>query len=117
VTFNLQGFTQVDDAQRVSVTTFAGQDGYPQGTLSAASFTNAGEVIAEFTNGNQRVLGVVRVALVPRLNGLATDGDHLLAANATSGTPVVGRAGEGGRGSLVVKALELLPPDRSCSAP
>ena len=65
-----------------------------------------GKIVGTFTNGERRVLAAVALARFVNNDGLIRrDGGHY-AASPDSGQALVGRAGTGGRGSIVGNNLE-----------
>jgi flagellar hook protein FlgE len=84
------------------------QNGYGSGTLYSISITREGIVQGIFTNGQTNALAQIAIANFNSPNGLAKAGENLyFASPVTSGDPVIGIAGTGGRGTTIGAALEL----------
>jgi flagellar hook protein FlgE len=99
----VDGVTQFAGA---SSTTFVGQDGWQAGVLSSVQIDKNGVVNGVFTNGQTRALGEVGVVRVPSADKMERVGGNLFAVTRESGEPVMGRAGDGGRGYISAGALE-----------
>ena len=83
------------------------QDGYPPGSLQAATIDDKGILVASFTNGKQRALGQVALANFPSLAGLKAAGNMYYTESPDSGAVVIGKAGTQGFGSVRSSTLEL----------
>lgn len=83
------------------------QDGYPPGSLQAATIDEKGILVASFTNGKQRALGQVALANFPSLAGLRAVGNMYYTESPDSGAVVIGKAGSQGFGSVRSSTLEL----------
>ncbi len=94
--------TQTASASSNSATT---QDGFAAGTLASFSVLADGTVEGTFTNNQNRAVGQVAVASFENPEGLSSNGDNEYTVTASSGAPVVGTAGTGGRG--VIKGSEV----------
>ena len=99
----LSGVTQFGST---SATTFTSQDGNAFGALTQVQVNNKGEIIGSFTNGETRALGSVAVATFDAPDRMNRVGGNLLEESVESGQPTIGKAGEGGRASVVAGALE-----------
>jgi flagellar hook protein FlgE len=99
----LLGITQF---AATSSATFIGQDGYGSGQLASVRIDAEGFVSGIFTNGQTRVLGQVAVAGFSAPDQLERVGGNLLQQTQSSGQPVVGAPGAGGRASIISGALE-----------
>lgn len=83
------------------------QNGYPSGTLDDISIDEAGIVTGIFTNGVNRTLAQIPIAIFSNQDGLYKKGDNLYQQSLNSGIAQVGQAGTGGRGSIVPSTLEM----------
>ena len=82
------------------------QDGYGSGTLSSISVDKEGKVQGSFSNGQNRVIGQLAIALVNAADQMERAGGNLFAETTSSGNATLGKAGAGGRGGIVAGALE-----------
>jgi flagellar hook protein FlgE len=98
-----------------AVTQFAGtssslavtnQDGSPSGALTGFTIGSDGTVQGTYANGTKQVLGQIASALFVNPEGLAKQGNLLYQSTLNSGTPQLGVAGTGGRGTFVGGSVE-----------
>ena len=82
------------------------QDGYASGSLQRVSVDSQGEIVAQFTNGQTRLLAQVVLSRFANPQGLVRSGDNLFVQSNDSGSPVVGSPGNNGLGRVVSGALE-----------
>ncbi|MCP4804257.1 MAG: flagellar hook protein FlgE [Proteobacteria bacterium] len=82
------------------------QDGYAVGELSSVQLDDEGNIVANYSNGEEEILGQVALATFAAEGFLTRAGGNMFAANAASGDPAMGAAGVGGRGSVTGYALE-----------
>jgi flagellar hook protein FlgE len=82
------------------------QDGYSTGELNAVGIENNGEVMAIYSNGEQRLVGQVALATFESEGELARAGDNQWAETQSSGTARVGAPASGSAGSVTSGALE-----------
>jgi flagellar hook protein FlgE len=99
----LQGVTNYASASSVS---YLDQDGSASGSLAGISISPNGEIQGVFTNGQQRSVGRVLVAGFQAAQDLDRVGGNLFISTNESGTPLIGEAGTGGRGSINSATLE-----------
>ncbi len=83
------------------------QDGYPIGTLQSFSINESGDIVGVFSNGRTDLIGRIALATFNNPAGLVDVGGSLYVDSANSGTPMIGEAGSGGRGTIVSGALEM----------
>jgi flagellar hook protein FlgE len=100
----LAGVTQFAATQ--SSATFIGQDGFGSGQLASVRIDAEGYIAGIFTNGQTRTLGQVAVAGFSAPDQLERVGGNLLQQTQSSGQPVVGAPGAGGRASIISGSLE-----------
>ena len=82
------------------------QNGYASGSLQRVTVDTQGEVVAQFTNGQTRMLAQVVLNRFANPQGLVRSGDNLFIQSNSSGSPVVGAPGNNGLGRVVSGALE-----------
>lgn len=96
--------TQFASANTVSA---LDQDGSALGSLQSFTLSPDGTLLGIFSNGQKQSLGRVAVANFNNPPGLEKVGGSLYRDTSNSGTPAVGTAGSGGRGTLASGALEM----------
>ena len=82
------------------------QDGFGAGTLLGFSVGGDGTIQGTFSNGQTAAIAQVALSNFANVQGLQRLGGNLYGATLTSGAPVIGTAGTGGRGTLTGGALE-----------
>jgi len=89
-----------------SASTFIGQDGFGSGQLASIRIDTTGNINGVFTNGQTRVLGEVAVAGFSGPDRMERVGGNLFQQTQSSGQPVIGAPGAGGRASIISGSLE-----------
>jgi flagellar hook protein FlgE len=113
VTWNLYNGTAPDISQyaQPSSVSAVSQDGSPASQLVSVAIGNAGEILAEFSNGNQTVVGQLAMATIRNPQSLVAVGNSNYELSAGSALPAVGIPGTGGRGTVVGGAVEASTVD------
>lgn len=96
-----------------SIVKSSAQDGYTKGDLIGVSFSETGEMVASFSNGQNQDLGVVAIATFENQAGLQPAGDTEWTSTLTSGDAIVNPPGTGLNGTLRSAALEQSNVDLS----
>ncbi|WP_286236878.1 flagellar hook-basal body complex protein [Neptuniibacter halophilus] len=96
-----------------SIVKSSAQDGYTKGDLIGVSFSETGEMVASFSNGQNQDLGVVAIATFENQSGLQPAGDTEWISTLTSGDAIVNPPGTGLNGTLRSAALEQSNVDLS----
>ncbi|MDA8311676.1 MAG: flagellar hook protein FlgE [Actinomycetota bacterium] len=96
-----------------ALTQFAGgetltmsQNGTAAGTLETYSISSDGVITGSFSNGKTIPIAKIALAAFANPSGLVDVGDGLLSTSPNSGTPQIGVAGSGLRGTLLGGQLE-----------
>lgn len=110
ITLDLSGSTQFASD---SIVKSESQDGYTKGDLIAVAFSSNGEMVASFSNGQNKSLGVVAIATFENQAGLQPSGDTEWTATLESGDAIVNPPGTGLNGTLRSAALEASNVDLS----
>jgi len=82
------------------------QDGYAAGELLAVAFTQKGELIGQYSNGQSEVLDTLRITLFPNEGGLLRQGNTLFVEAPNSDNPIFTTAGVSGAGFVRPGSLE-----------
>jgi flagellar hook protein FlgE len=82
------------------------QDGSPAAQLVSVAVANGGQVLAQFSNGNQTVVGQLAMATIRNPDSLISVGQNNYELSALSALPAVGLPGTGGRGTVEGGAVE-----------
>ncbi len=110
IDFNFDKVTQF--ASDTTVTPYS-QDGYPAGTLKTISVDTTGTITGVFSNGINKKLAQVAMAVFDNPGGLLKMGQNLYKNSNNSGMPRIGTAGTGGRGTISPGSLEMSNVDIS----
>jgi flagellar hook protein FlgE len=100
--------TQYSAASAVSAST---QDGVPASQVTQVSIANGGAITAQFSNGNQLVIGQLALASVSNPDSLIAVGQNNYSVGADTATPVVGVPNTGTLGTVDGGALEASTVD------
>jgi flagellar hook protein FlgE len=95
--------TQYAAASAVSAST---QDGVPASQVTQVSIADGGAITAQFSNGNQLVVGQLALASVSNPTSLIAVGQNNYEVGADTATPVVGVPNTGTLGTVEGGALE-----------
>lgn len=83
------------------------QDGASAATLASLSFNDDGVLTAVYDNGESREVAQMALAKFENNEKLFKVGKNLYKESRMSGQPTIGKPGEGGRGEVLSKSLEL----------
>jgi flagellar hook protein FlgE len=96
-------FTQYSETSAASANA---QNGLIASELTGVSLGSGGQVVAQFANGPQQIVGQLAVATVRNPTSLLGTSDNNFTLGSASAIPTIGTAGTGGRGTLEGGALE-----------
>lgn len=82
------------------------QDGNPAASLVRVGLANGGKVLAQYSNGQQDVVGQLALATIRNPESLLAVGNSSYALSARSATPAIGLPNTGGRGGVLGGAVE-----------
>ena len=108
VNWNLYSGTTPDITQfaQPSSVSAVSQDGSAAAQLTTVGIGTNGEVLAQFSNGNQTVVGQLAMATIRNPDSLLAVGNNNYQLSALSALPAVGLPGTGGRGTVQGGAVE-----------
>lgn len=95
--------TQFAQPSAVSALT---QDGSPTANLIRVGLADGGRVLAQYSNGQQVVVGQLAMAMVRNPESMIAAGDNNFMLSARSALPAIGLPGTGGRGTVLGGAVE-----------
>jgi flagellar hook protein FlgE len=104
---DLGGATQYGGQDSLAATTPVSGAGSALGTLESFSLGSDGTITGVFSNGLRQAIGQLALASFANPNGLIKAGNSSFEVGDNSGTPQIGLAGSGGRGTLQAGALEM----------
>ncbi len=82
------------------------QNGNPPASLVRVGLGNGGKVLAQYSNGQQDVVGQLALATIRNPESLLAVGNSNYALSARSATPAIGLPNTGGRGGVIGGAVE-----------
>jgi len=97
-------------AQPSSVSANA-QNGSPAAQLVRVGLADGGKILAQYSNGEQAVVGQVAMASIRNPESLIAVGNNNYQLSARSALPAIGLPGTGGRGSIIGGAVEYSTVD------
>jgi len=106
----MTGITQFSSP---STTKAVEQDGYAMGYMESFNIDNSGYITGVYSNGTKQLVGQVAMAAFTNPMGLTAAGENLFEVSNNSGMPLIGPAGEAGRGSMIAGTLEMSNVDLS----
>jgi flagellar hook protein FlgE len=108
ITWNLYTGTTPTITQfaQSSATSAVSQNGSAAANLISVGLANGGEVLAQYSNGQQLVVGQMAMAEVRNPDSLIAVGNSNYQASALTALPAVGVPGTGGRGTVLGGSIE-----------
>ena len=113
VTVDLTGMSQFGGKSTAIASAPTVGAGSAQGSLESFSLGNDGTITGVYSNGLRQTIGQLALANFANPGGLTKSGNSSYVVGDNSGTPAIGVAGVGGRGSLQAGALEMSNVDLS----
>jgi flagellar hook protein FlgE len=113
ITWNLwNGETpQITQYSQSSAVSANAQNGAPAANLIRVGLADGGKILAQYSNGQQTVVGQVAMALIRNPESLIAVGNSNFALSARSALPAIGLPNTGGRGSILGGAVEASTVD------
>ncbi|HZT89948.1 MAG TPA: flagellar hook protein FlgE [Stellaceae bacterium] len=100
------GLTQFSSPTKEVTVSSSSQNGLPQGTFQSLSIDGTGNVSANYSNGQTVTLYQLPLAQFQNPDGLSPVSGSLFIPTATSGTAILGTAGQGIAGTIQSSELE-----------
>jgi flagellar hook protein FlgE len=110
-TANGTGTPLITQYAAASAVSASNQDGVPASQVTQVSIANGGAITAQFSNGNQLVIGQLALASVSNPDSLIAVGQNNYEVGAKTATPVVGVPGTGTLGTVEGGSLEASTVD------
>jgi flagellar hook protein FlgE len=108
ITWNLYNGTTPDITQfdQTSATSAVAQNGSAAANLVSVGLANGGEVLAQYSDGQQVVVGQMAMADIRNPESLIAAGDNNFQASSLTALPAIGLPGTGGRGTVLGGSVE-----------
>ena len=87
------------------------QNGSPAAQLVHVGLADGGQILAQYSNGDQVVVGQVALASIRNADTLIAEGNNNFQLSARTATPSIGVPGTGGRGTIAGGAIEASTVD------
>lgn len=89
-----------------SATSAMTQDGSAAANLTSVGIANGGQIVAQYSNGSQVVVGQMAMANISNPDSLIGAGDNNYTLGANTATPAIGIPDTGGRGTVTGGSIE-----------
>jgi flagellar hook protein FlgE len=105
------GAARITQFAQPSASSANSQDGSPAAQLVHVGLANGGGVLAQYSNGNQVIVGQVAIASIRNADTLIAQGNNNFQLSALTANPSIGVPGTGGRGLIVGGSIEASTVD------
>jgi flagellar hook protein FlgE len=102
----LTGQAQITQVSAPSAVSTATQDGVAAAELVKVGIGTGGQLVAQYSDGEQREVGQIALATVRNPQSLSSVGDNNYQLSANTAAPVIGTPSTGGRGTIIGGELE-----------
>jgi len=108
ITWNLYAGTtpQITQFAQPSATSALNQNGSAAANLVSVGLADGGRIVAQYSNGQQEVVGQMAMASIRNPDSLISVGNNNYQLSADTATPAVGLPGTGGRGTVMGGSVE-----------
>jgi flagellar hook protein FlgE len=100
------GSPDITQFAQASAASAQSQDGSAAANLVSVGLANGGQVLAQYSDGQQVVVGQMAMANIENPDSLVAVGNSNYQASALTATPAVGVPGTGGRGTVLGGSVE-----------
>ena len=104
--YTAAGTGRITQFGQPSANAASSQDGSPASQLTRVGLSNGGELLAQYSDGTQVVVGQVAMANVRNPESLIAAGNNNYQASALTATPAIGVPNTGGRGDIQGGSIE-----------
>jgi flagellar hook protein FlgE len=104
--YNASGTSAITQFAQSSAYSAPSQNGTAAVQLEQVGMGAAGQILAQFTDGSQVVVGQVAMASIRNPDTLIAAGSNNLTLSSLSANPAIGMPGTGGRGTIVGGSVE-----------
>jgi flagellar hook protein FlgE len=113
ITWNLYNkeSARISQYAQTSAVSAVAQDGSPAANLIRVGLADGGKILAQYSNGQQTVVGQMAMALVRNPESLIAVGNNNYGLSARSALPAIGLPNTGGRGSVIGSSVEASTVD------
>jgi len=104
--YNPDGTARISQFATPTAVASESQDGEAAAQLTHVSLSNGGEILAQFSNGQQLAVAQLALASIRNPDSLTSVGDNNFEVSAKTAAPAIGVPNTGGRGTVLAGALE-----------
>ncbi len=105
------GAPRITQFAQTSATSAVAQNGSPAANLVSVGLSNGGQVLAQYSNGQQVVVGQMALATIRNPESLIAVGNSNYQSSALTALPAIGVPGSGGRGQVLGGSVEASTVD------
>ncbi len=109
--YNSSGAGRITQFGQPSAPSASSQNGAPAAQLVHVGLADGGQMLAQYSNGNQVVVGQVAMASIRNPNTLIAQGQNNFLPSALTAAPSIGVPGTGGRGNIQGGSIEASTVD------
>lgn len=109
--YNASGAARITQYSQISSPTANAQNGAAPASLTKVGIASGGEILASYSNGTQRVVGLLAIASIRNPQSLIAVGNNNFQASEQTALPAIGVSNTGGRGKVVGSSLEYSTVD------
>jgi len=109
--YNSDGTGRITQFGEPSASSASSQNGSPAAELDHVGLADGGQILAEYTDGTQVVVGQVALAQIRNPDTLIAAGNNTFQLSALTANPSIGLPSTGGRGSIVGGSIEASTVD------
>jgi flagellar hook protein FlgE len=103
---NSSGSPTITQYAETSNNSATSQDGFQAANLTSVALQNGGQIVASFSNGQQKVLAQLAIANIQNPDSMESVGNNNFAPTTATATPTLGVPQTGGRGQVLGSAVE-----------
>ncbi|HSB16681.1 MAG TPA: flagellar hook protein FlgE [Bryobacteraceae bacterium] len=109
--YDPDGTSRLTQYSQTSAVAAVSQDGAPAAQLVKVGLGAGGTIMAQYSNGEQKVVGQIALAAVRNPDSLIAVGNNNYIQTARTASPAIGMPETGGRGKIVSQSLEASTVD------
>jgi len=102
---------RITQFSQTSATSALAQDGSPAANLVSVGLSDGGKILAQYSNGQQVVVGQMAMATIRNPESLIAAGNSNYQLSARTALPAIGVPGTGGRGTVLGGSVEASTVD------
>jgi len=104
--YNTDGTPNITQFATPTAVATESQDGEAAAQLTHISLSNGGEILAQFSNGQQLAVAQLALASIRNPDSMTSVGDNNFQVSAQTAIPAIGTPNTGGRGNILSGSLE-----------